>query len=368
MRNPKIGFTLIELLVVIVIIGILIALLLPAVQAAREAARQVQCQNNLKQLGLAVLHYTENHGQFPPASQWRDLNPWDPSSDSQDIDRANNANFCENWVILILPFLDQQTLYDKFDLTLSIVDPVNREARGTQLAVMMCPSDAGANRTKYSGTIAGHNTNHQDNWARGNYGANGGLAYHSDTKHCTRSGFNGVTCAGRLTSWQDGRTRGVMGPNLSCKPAHIRDGLTNTIMLAELRTGVVAFDCRGTWAMGGAGPSACFAHGYFGDAAGPNPKGLYADDIAACAAIQDAVGGSAELQKMGMGCSCDDMFPNRQVSSRSSHPGGVFVCFADGSVHWISNHIETSTTPNYTSTWDRRNLSADGYPISINAY
>ena len=99
------GFTLIELLVVIAIIAVLIALLLPAVQAAREAARRIQCVNNLKQLGLAVHNYQEAHGSFPPGQllymNWQDLS-------------------CQ---IPLLPYLEQQPLYNAFNSRTSIRSP-----------------------------------------------------------------------------------------------------------------------------------------------------------------------------------------------------------------------------------------------------
>ncbi len=94
--SPR-AFTLVELLVVITIIGILIALLLPAVQAAREAARKLQCQNNLKQLGLAVQNYNTTWGKFPLAVS------------IQNGQRPETAyNWGANWVIAILPYIENQ--------------------------------------------------------------------------------------------------------------------------------------------------------------------------------------------------------------------------------------------------------------------
>ena len=101
------GFTLVELLVVIVIIGILIALLLPAVQSAREAARRAQCQNNLKQLALALHNYHGSYQFFPPSSNWNGIPP----------QSGNTASLSPNWVIAVLPFLEQQALFNRFVFT-----------------------------------------------------------------------------------------------------------------------------------------------------------------------------------------------------------------------------------------------------------
>ncbi|MDZ7617879.1 MAG: DUF1559 domain-containing protein [Patescibacteria group bacterium] len=356
------GFTLVELLVVIAIIGILIALLLPAVQSAREAARRMQCANNLKQLGLAVLNYESAFKILPPASHWRA---------AADVEVRNNAKLCETWVILVLPYLEQQAVYDRFDLTRYITDPVNREARGAELSAMKCPSDPN-NQTKYNGLAGSGTSNHGDHWARGNYAANGGMGFQSVTTHCTAGGTAGSGCAAMATSqgWQDRRVRGVMGANASSTMAQIRDGTSNTILLAEIRAGVVEHDIRGVWALSGAGPSSVWAHGFIGDANGPNPAGLLVDDVEGCAEVVATVGSHEALAAMGMGCCCNYSASrvNWQAAARSLHPGGVMTCFADGSVHFIGNSIETNNSINRLSAWDKLNLAMSGEVVTSQSY
>ena len=127
-QNPKSGFTLVELLVVIAIIGILIALLLPAVQSAREAARRMQCSNNLKQLGLALHNYHTAHAILPFAT------PFDNNSGSRPWAGGT-------WVAMLLPFMEQQALYDSFDFTRSMYDEANADAVQVVVPGMICPSD-----------------------------------------------------------------------------------------------------------------------------------------------------------------------------------------------------------------------------------
>lgn len=121
------GFTLVELLVVIAIIGVLVALLLLAVQAARESARRASCQNNLHQLGIALLAYEEVHDALPVGcTEWR---PWKGKAERQLA-----------WSVYLLPHLEQGTLYDSLDLSLPFDHPVNAEAAATVLPVYLCPS------------------------------------------------------------------------------------------------------------------------------------------------------------------------------------------------------------------------------------
>ena len=126
----KLGFTLVELLVVIAIIAMLVTLLLPAVQAAREAARKMQCSNNLKQMGLAIHSYHAAQGEFPPGGVTEGP--------------CCNTKSKECWTISILPFVEEQSLFDRYDFDAFNEDPPNDFVRQALVPIYHCPSEPSA--------------------------------------------------------------------------------------------------------------------------------------------------------------------------------------------------------------------------------
>jgi prepilin-type N-terminal cleavage/methylation domain-containing protein len=131
------GFTLIELLVVIAIIAVLIALLLPAVQSAREAARRAQCNNNLKQLGLAVHNYISTYNCLPPLYE----------SFNYIGVATPNVNFGGGpwpltWAVALLPYIEQTSLYNSANYAAGAFDPSNYYTLSfTQVSTLICPSE-----------------------------------------------------------------------------------------------------------------------------------------------------------------------------------------------------------------------------------
>ncbi|CAD7694828.1 unnamed protein product [Ostreobium quekettii] len=359
-QDSRRGFTLVELLVVIAIIGVLVALLLPAVQAARAAARRTQCQNNLKQVGLALMNYHSTNGIFPPSSQW----PTNANGEPQGLSSKTFAGHQANWVILTLPYMEEQTTLDAFNLDFPIPDPVNEIARSTQIPGLLCPEDQN-NVQLFQGNTKASTNHFGPNWARGNYGANAALGALSTNGH-------GEYSAGGKKSpgWKDDRLRGVMGANSAVKIAQITDGTSKTILASEIRAGLFPFDVRGVWALGGS-PSALWRHGYYGDAAGPNSPGDEADDMIGCSDVTREFGSKVGLAREKMGCI--ERSGNIQQTARSLHNGGVFATFADGSVHFISDNVEIrvdgiTENPPYVSAWDRLNLSADGEVLDSDSF
>ncbi|QDV82073.1 DUF1559 domain-containing protein [Planctomycetes bacterium TBK1r] len=144
-RTARHAFTLVELLVVIAIIGILVGLLLPGVQAAREAARRMSCSNNLKQIGLAMHNYDNVHGALPPSA----LGIRVGGSSRRPIHRAGLTAF-----VSVLPFVEQDALFGRFDLNADAWAPENEEPAKQTPEVYLCPSmslpDSGGTPNGYS--------------------------------------------------------------------------------------------------------------------------------------------------------------------------------------------------------------------------
>ncbi len=191
-RSLRRGFTLIELLVVIAIIAVLIALLLPAVQQAREAARRTQCKNNLKQIGLALHNYMDVYTAFPPSFCFSTAGSWSVHG-------------------RILPYMEQASAFSQVRLDLDWTHPLNQATNVAQLKVpsYSCPSDPNGDRMHYAGPGEGNIRPHT-------YGVNFG----------SWKIYDPVTNTGG---------DGVFHPNSRTRPGDIADGMSNTLLAAEVR-------------------------------------------------------------------------------------------------------------------------------------
>jgi prepilin-type N-terminal cleavage/methylation domain-containing protein len=192
------AFTLVELLVVIAIVGVLVALLLPAVQAARESARAVQCQNNLKQMGIGLLNYHDAYKTFPRGG-------WDPTSTGL------------SWGSAILPRIEEQPLYDALNRKVPYTDPANVAPGRTVLPVLICPSSHRDNLYRSSPDLPSTST---VQYARSDYGAvNGERGLRSPT--ATNTPERGAM---------------ILANNISLNM--ITDGTSQTILVGEAPEGM----------------------------------------------------------------------------------------------------------------------------------
>ena len=209
---PRTGFTLIELLVVIAIIGVLIHLLLPAVQTARESARRIQCASRLKQLSLAALNYEQTHHVLPACGIVGEAKITVQDGDSQVIQDQHpiylqNHGKMFSWAVLLLPYLEEQSLHDQFNFDVSILAQT-QNPQETFVKTYLCPSEQHAAIYYQDDDFT-----FGPRFAKGNYAANVS-PYHSDLQYL----FPGA----------------LIGTGQPLK--RITDGLSKTIVFSEVRT------------------------------------------------------------------------------------------------------------------------------------
>jgi prepilin-type N-terminal cleavage/methylation domain-containing protein/prepilin-type processing-associated H-X9-DG protein len=272
-KRNKTGFTLVELLVVIAIIGILIALLLPAVQAAREAARNMQCKNNLKQIGLASIAHEEVAGTFPCAG-WG----WGWGGDP---DQGLGLNQPGGWGYSLLPFTDQQVLWDLAKpiepekIATPSISPMRRDAirvvAMTPIKAYYCPS----RRAPIAYPGSHHYLNNAgpepiEEWGRTDYAMNMGDEYYKGTFPNGPSSIQDVRTGTFIFKdprapytdfegkdwWVEGDTTGPCCYGSTCSMTQISDGSSNTYLAgdrylnpSDYYTGMATYDDQG-WISG----------------------------------------------------------------------------------------------------------------------
>ncbi len=343
------GFTLVELLVVIAIIGILVALLLPAIQAAREAARRAQCQNHLKQLGLGVLNYESSKKRYPPGF-------------------VSEPNITEawGWSVFILPFIEEQGIYDRLSPSETFQMPVSSSRKTnrnlcdllslasstgglsspelvplqTPIPVFRCASDStpalipvpSTCNSNTGGCSAPDNSKSPppcytggDTWERHFYGQYGPVGFQPATSNyvgvkgmvdlgCTGTG-SGTASDPWVPDQKGCANTGVFFGNSNISSKSVSDGTTKMFLIGERDRRCLA----GTW-IGARNPygadmwSSNWVLGHTRDK--PNSP---------------CTGGHADSDADFM---CTEGFS-------SAHPGGLFFVFCDGSVHFISEDISS---------------------------
>lgn len=219
-RLPRSAFTLVELLVVIAIIGILVALLLPAVQSAREAARRLQCQNHLKQLGLAGHLHMDAYKHFP-AGGWG--HQW-----VGDADQGSGRNQPGGWAYNVLPYIEQQALHD---LSAGVSGAAEKTANirlvETPVATLNCPSRRRSKGFTDNYNYSMFNCDPVKVRARTDYAGNAGTP--SSVPH---SGGPGSLAAG-LALGEPPTQDGIIFERSTIDISEVRDGASNTMLLGE---------------------------------------------------------------------------------------------------------------------------------------
>ncbi len=301
------GFTLIELLVVIAIIAVLIALLLPAVQSAREAARRAQCTNNLKQLGLAALNYEQATGILPAGS----YSSWDP------FHKYWSANF--SCFVHMLPYTEQQPMYNATNFNLTRYNVENITIAGVKVASLACPSDQ-TDSVPILPAAYGWNfgydvipTNPVYTQAFTSYGGCSGTYI---TKY-----YIGISSSNPTQVLS--QMNGLIYADAAVKIAAITDGTSNTFLFGE----------RAKMLLGQVDPTYAVSDGAWN-------TGQYFDTEVSTFYPPNVLSSSAPILRTKDSAGKQVIYYGPAGAS-SMHPGGLNFGFADGSVRFIKNGINS---------------------------
>ena len=334
------GVTLMEILVLAVIAGMVLSILIPAVLALREQSRRTTCVHNLERIGSALQQYHETYRSLPPAAVWRP-GPLQTVMLNQvkQIDLITH----ENWAQLLLPFLGQEQLANRFDRSAPLLMEPNTPARLERPLEFVCPADEwnrGDNpfllgwAESEDGTATGAAS------GRGNYAINGGSHNHRFLPESPgQPRFDGLELVlGENPPRFELIGTGVAGINHAFPIDTFQNGQSTLVAVEEVRAGVHPLDPRGVWALGQVGSSITWAHGVSGDACGPNNTRERSDDLLGCGKLHETVG-KEFLAEQRMPC-VPYVDRNDQAGARSQHPDGVNVLFLDGSVRFVSDDVD----------------------------
>jgi prepilin-type N-terminal cleavage/methylation domain-containing protein len=294
------GFTLVELLVVIAIIGTLVGLLLPAVQVAREASRRSECQNKLRQLGVGLANFESARRQLPSGA---DGYAWTSAT--------TNASM----LVKILPFIEHQDLYQRWNFTLPVSSSPNNAVANTLIPQFFCPSYTGAKQG-----VAGYITGSLTCYATCYVGVFGWHA--TDNQALSKTGL--------------GRQRGAFYIDSNTKTKDITDGLSKTLIFGEFRPDflrVLSPTFYNQTGLEAIGPNARWS---------PWAASIFLENIG-------SVKGMKYVPNQVFAAYNDRLRDVWPLPFSSGHPTGTSMLYGDGAVTFVSENVDITVWRNLST-------------------